>query len=85
MTVRVLPERVLEVEDNGPGIPEEERGRVFERFHRLLVNDTEGSGLGLSIVKEIAEIHAAAVEISHGRDHVGACFRIKFQPPGTKR
>ncbi|WP_086381527.1 sensor histidine kinase [Caballeronia sordidicola] len=42
------------VEDNGPGIPEDERGRVFDRFYRVLGSGQSGSGLGLSIVQTIA-------------------------------
>jgi two-component system OmpR family sensor kinase len=44
----------LIVEDNGPGIPVAERARIFEAFHRLLGSGQIGSGLGLSIVKAIA-------------------------------
>ena len=43
---------LLTVEDSGPGIPPEARTRVFERFHRELGSGVEGSGLGLSIVKQ---------------------------------
>jgi two-component system sensor histidine kinase TctE len=43
------------VQDSGPGIPAEERPRVFERFYRVLGSGTEGSGLGLAIAREIAE------------------------------
>lgn len=43
----------LKVSDNGPGIPPEERGRVFERFYRVIANGGEGSGLGLAIVREV--------------------------------
>lgn len=51
----------LEVQDTGPGIPIDERDRVFDRFYRVLGTDTDGSGLGLPIVKEIAEFHEATV------------------------
>ncbi|HTN49315.1 MAG TPA: sensor histidine kinase N-terminal domain-containing protein [Burkholderiaceae bacterium] len=54
----------LEVEDNGPGIPEHERQRVFDRFYRILGTGVDGSGLGLSIVREIAHQHGALVRIS---------------------
>lgn len=47
----------LAVEDNGPGIPAADRSRVFERFHRVLGSGQPGSGLGLSIVREIARAH----------------------------
>ncbi len=57
----------LVVEDDGPGVPEEERQRVFERFVRLdeaRARDAGGSGLGLAIVKEIVTAHGGQVEIS---------------------
>ena len=77
ITVRVTESGILEVEDNGPGIPKEERERVFERFHRLLGNEAEGSGLGLAIVKEIADMHNASVTIYDGSPQ-GALFRVSF-------
>lgn len=52
----------IEVEDSGPGIAEENRERIFDRFFRVLGSDADGSGLGLSIVKEIAEQHGARIE-----------------------
>lgn len=57
------PWAVLEVSDNGPGIPEADRARAMERFVRLAPGDGKGSGLGLSIVREIAELHGARVEL----------------------
>jgi two-component system OmpR family sensor kinase len=51
----------LQVDDTGPGIPEQERERVFDPFYRALGNDEVGSGLGLSIVKTIAERIGASV------------------------
>ena len=61
---------VLEVEDNGPGIPEAERPYVFERFHRVKGTPGPGAGLGLAIVREIANRHGATIELgpaAHGR------------------
>jgi signal transduction histidine kinase len=55
---------VLTVSDNGPGIPEQERERVFERFHRLASSDIPGSGLGLAIVRQVAVLHGGKVELS---------------------
>ncbi|TXL68478.1 sensor histidine kinase [Zeimonas arvi] len=57
---------VLEVEDDGPGIPASERELVFERFYRIADVQGEGSGLGLPIVREIAEHHRARVRIDDG-------------------
>lgn len=55
---------VLEVIDNGPGIPEAERGRAFDRFYRRAAAPEGGSGLGLAIVKAIAERHGATVALA---------------------
>ena len=57
----------LIVEDDGPGIPEAQRQRVFERFVRLdeaRARDAGGSGLGLAIVKEIVAAHGGTVAVS---------------------
>ncbi|MEX5747732.1 sensor histidine kinase [Massilia sp. X63] len=60
------PDGVLfAVEDSGPGIPLEKRGRVFQRFVRL-DQHSQGSGLGLAIVREIAAAHGAQVELGDG-------------------
>ena len=79
VTVRVRPAEflILEVEDTGPGIAMEEREKVFERFYRVLGNDESGSGLGLPIVREIAERHRARVELLGG-DAGGSLFRVSF-------
>ena len=65
VTVRVVSHGSavrLEVEDNGPGLPEGQRERVFERFVRAS-NDGHGCGLGLAIVREIVERHAGQVSL----------------------
>jgi two-component system sensor histidine kinase QseC len=53
----------LVVEDSGPGIPEEARARVFERFHRELGTGVEGSGLGLAIVAEAVRVHGGDIAL----------------------
>jgi two-component system, OmpR family, sensor histidine kinase TctE len=69
----------LVVEDNGPGIPEQERERVFERFYRSVDNhNVEGSGLGLAIVREIAEAHDAEVTVYTGPGGVGTSVTVEF-------
>jgi two-component system sensor histidine kinase TctE len=55
---------VLKVEDNGPGIPPAEREHVFERFYRVIGTESEGSGLGLSIVREVVEGSGGSVCLS---------------------
>ncbi len=81
ITVQVATENgtpVLVVEDNGPGIPEAERERVFERFHRVLGSGAAGAGLGLAIVREIAEAHGAQTTLGPGANGAGTRVRITF-------
>jgi two-component system, OmpR family, sensor histidine kinase TctE len=68
VTVRLLVDRfsgvqVLQVEDDGPGIPEPERALVFQPFYRVLGSNVDGSGLGLAIVHEVAQQFQATVEL----------------------
>jgi two-component system sensor histidine kinase TctE len=71
-------EIVLSVEDNGPGIPKSEHEKVFERFHRVMGSGQEGSGLGLSIVMEIAQAHQATVEIVDEPNKKGLNIQVNF-------
>ena len=86
VTVRVLaaPGPVVEVNDDGPSIPADERERVFRRFHRLLGSGEDGSGLGLAIAREIARLHGASIELRDDADGVGNTFSLVFpgEPPG---
>ncbi|HSD53133.1 MAG TPA: ATP-binding protein [Burkholderiales bacterium] len=67
---------VLEVVDNGPGIPEQDRGRVFDRFYRVPGTASTGSGIGLALVRAIAERHQGRVELAAGPGGVGLAVRI---------
>jgi two-component system sensor histidine kinase QseC len=69
---------VLEVTDSGPGIAAEERTRVLDRFYRITGSAESGSGLGLSIVARIAELHGAALELADNPDGHGLVARVKF-------
>jgi len=82
VTVRVADgaRASLSVSDDGPHIPVEERARVFERFHRLLGTHADGSGLGLSIVREIAALHRAEITLADDADGVGNSFSVAFPP-----
>ncbi|MCC7527697.1 MAG: sensor histidine kinase [Candidatus Melainabacteria bacterium] len=72
---------LLVVEDDGPGIPVEERGKVFERFYRIPGTEQPGTGLGLAIVKEIAASHRATVDITKGANGKGTAVTVYFPEP----
>ncbi|CAN5917625.1 ATP-binding protein [soil metagenome] len=62
----------IEVDDDGPGIPEAERGKVFDRFYRLdRSRSTAGSGLGLALVKAIAGLHGLTIELKDRKPGLG--------------
>lgn len=69
---------VIEVEDDGIGIPREERSSIFERFYRVLGTGAEGSGLGLPIAVEIADLHRARIDLLTGGKGAGSLFRVSF-------
>lgn len=71
---------IIEVKDNGPGIPENERERIFERFYRLddsRARDTGGTGLGLAITKEAVLMHGGSIEVSDA-EKGGSVFTIRL-------
>jgi two-component system, OmpR family, sensor kinase len=72
---------VLTVADTGPGIPPEERARVFDRFFRGADNREPGSGLGLSIVKRIVDAHHAAIELGAPEHGGGLVVTVRFPAP----
>lgn len=72
---------VLSVSDNGPGIVQDQRAHIFDRFYRILDErqaGVPGSGLGLSIVKSIAEAHHAQIRLRDGLGGKGISFQIIF-------
>jgi two-component system sensor histidine kinase QseC len=73
---------VLEVMDNGPGIPVEQQTRVFDRFYRLggdrHNSQTPGCGLGLSIVQQVVELHAAQIALTSSRFEQGLLVMVTF-------
>ncbi|MDB5793566.1 MAG: Two-component sensor histidine kinase [Massilia sp.] len=66
------------VEDSGPGIPEDERERVFDRFYRIAGSETSGSGLGLAIIKAIAERHGATLTLERSERLGGLMAVVAF-------
>jgi signal transduction histidine kinase len=80
------PAPLLKVIDNGPGIAVSERERVFERLYRgekaaELARDSSGAGLGLAIVRAIAERHHAWVSLHTAPNGAGLEVRVRFEPP----
>jgi two-component system OmpR family sensor kinase len=76
---------VVEVADNGPGIPEDQLEKVFERFFRTDESRTHGgessgTGLGLAIAKAIVELHKGEIT-AENRPGGGAVFRVLIPPP----
>ena len=70
----------IKIEDNGPGIPEGERDRIFERFYRLddsRARDTGGTGLGLAITKEAIAMHNGTIDVENASE-VGSIFTIRL-------
>ena len=93
VTARVLFDRfsgvqILQVEDNGPGIPENERELVLQPFYRALGTNVDGSGLGLAIVHEIAQQHGATVHMEdahNDRLRRGLRVSVRFNPASARR
>ena len=77
---RVADRVVLSVDDSGPGIPEQDRDRVLDRFYRATGTQTTGSGLGLAIVKSIADLHGAPISL--GRSPRLGGLRVERELPG---
>lgn len=69
---------ILQVRDNGPGIPQALQSRVFERFFRVLGNTSPGSGLGLAIVQQIASMHHGSVMLHSPQEGSGLIAEVKF-------
>lgn len=72
----------LAVEDSGPGIPEGEQERVFDRFYRVPGTEAAGSGLGLAIVKAVAERMGAQLRLARSPALGGLRVEVRF-PPAT--
>jgi two-component system sensor histidine kinase QseC len=66
------------VADRGPGVPPDERARLGERFHQVPDSPVPGSGLGLSIVRRIAELHGATLTFDAGAGGTGLVVRVRF-------
>jgi signal transduction histidine kinase len=84
LSLRKYPKTaIVEVADNGPGIPAEERVKVFRRLYRLEKNRTPpGNGLGLSLVQVVADLHGATIELRDNEPGLSAvvAFPLLAEP-----
>ncbi|KUN09148.1 transcriptional regulator [Streptomyces yokosukanensis] len=71
---------LITVDDHGPGVPPDARGRIFERFRRG--PDSAGSGLGLTLVAQQAALHRGGVTVTDGPDGAGARFEVRLPSGG---
>ncbi|EOC0416234.1 HAMP domain-containing histidine kinase [Cronobacter malonaticus] len=76
ITVEVTHSGCITVQDCGPGIPVDEREKIFEPFHRLHLN-SQGTGLGLHLVKHIIELHQGEIRAKEGKNG-GSLFEIRI-------
>jgi signal transduction histidine kinase len=77
-------EVVIRISDMGPGISKEDRKLVFERFHRISANSNgvAGSGLGLTISRELIELHAGSIDIE---SELGAGSTFNIRLPASRQ
>jgi signal transduction histidine kinase len=81
ITLRLRPGPVIEVEDDGPGIPEAEREAVTRRFHRLdRSRSTPGTGLGLALVSAAAKAHGGTLRLEAGAAGKGLRAVLDLRP-----
>ena len=79
---------VIEVEDDGPGVPEKERDLVFEEFYRgddTLSRRVEGTGIGLAVSRRIVLAHGGRIDVVRSERLGGACFRVTLPEAGVGR
>lgn len=75
--VTLTPAAVLHVDDDGPGVPQEQRAQIFEPFTRIDGVDRPGSGLGLALVAQQVRHHGASIHVGDA-ELGGARFTVRF-------
>jgi two-component system sensor histidine kinase QseC len=76
---RQASQLTITLNDTGPGIPPEQRAHIFERFYRGNHQNIQGSGLGLSIAQQIAQLHQINIQLLEGQNGRGLCVRVDFR------
>ncbi|HEX3968736.1 MAG TPA: ATP-binding protein, partial [Edaphobacter sp.] len=76
----------IEVRDSGPGIPPEEKQRIFEAFHRMRQSEkaAEGTGLGLAITRRLVELHGGQLDVE-SQPGAGSCFHFTLPSASASR
>jgi two-component system sensor histidine kinase QseC len=69
---------VFQVEDSGPGMTDQQIQRLGERFYRVLGNEQPGSGLGWSIVRRLADVFAARIEVMRSGSLGGLSVTVRW-------
>jgi two-component system, OmpR family, sensor histidine kinase QseC len=69
---------MLGVRDDGPGVPSADRERIFDRFYRVPGSASRGSGIGLSLVARIAQLHGTVIDVGEGLDGRGLGITVRF-------
>lgn len=67
---------IISINDQGPGISEHERTKIFDKFYRISGSTNNGTGLGLYISKEILDLHSASIQVKDGENNKGTKFII---------
>ena len=87
ISIRIIKETEnirIQVEDSGVGIAEEYRDKIFERFFELSINNkpdndyNKGTGIGLSIVKNIADLHKGKISVRNNENNIGSIFSVEL-------
>jgi len=73
----------LQIDDSGPGLPDADMARLGERFYRVLGTGQTGSGLGWSIIRRIADVYAAQVDVQRSARLGGLCVKVRWATAGA--
>jgi two-component system, OmpR family, sensor histidine kinase QseC len=76
---RQTSQLTITINDTGPGIPLKQRAPIFERFYRGNHQNIQGSGLGLSIAQQIAQLHQVNIQLLDGQHGRGLCVQVDFK------
>jgi pyrroloquinoline quinone (PQQ) biosynthesis protein C len=77
-------QQIVSIIDQGPGIPEDQHQRVFDRFYRNIDSQSEGSGLGLAIARKIAALHQAEIILDAAKSGEGLSVKVIFRANSGK-